>query len=129
MILSELRRLGVEVERANTVTSHCLLPNFHPVLSCVCSSAAIECEVSTRRTVLTESSGIGRTAQFTPVLPSQVAGNWLLDVAIAGHDGKRILAARATCRKARTGFGPPVRSHDAQANFLGDPRPLLHLVA
>jgi threonylcarbamoyladenosine tRNA methylthiotransferase MtaB len=44
--------------------------------------------------VLTEAGGIGRTEQFTPVRLSAPAGRGLmLDVAIAGHDGRRLLAA------------------------------------
>jgi len=51
-------------------------------------------EVGATRRVLTEAGGIGRTEQFTPVrLGSQVARGQMLDVAIAGHDGRQLLAA------------------------------------
>jgi threonylcarbamoyladenosine tRNA methylthiotransferase MtaB len=54
----------------------------------------LEAEVGARRRVLTEAGGIGRTEQFTPVRLSAPAGRGLmLDVAIAGHDGRRLLAA------------------------------------
>jgi threonylcarbamoyladenosine tRNA methylthiotransferase MtaB len=41
-----------------------------------------------------ESDGIGRTEQFTPVRveASSEAGT-VIDVTIAGHDGRRLLAA------------------------------------
>jgi threonylcarbamoyladenosine tRNA methylthiotransferase MtaB len=51
-------------------------------------------EVGATRRVLTEAGGIGRTAQFTPVrLSAPVARGLMLDVAIAGHDGRHLLAA------------------------------------
>ena len=51
-------------------------------------------EVGARRRVLTERGGIGRTEQFTPVrLAAPAAPGLMLDVAIAGHDGRQLLAA------------------------------------
>ena len=51
-------------------------------------------EVGARRRVLTERGGIGRTEQFTPVrLAAPVEPGVMLDVAIAGHDGRQLLAA------------------------------------
>jgi len=51
-------------------------------------------EVGSRRRVLTEAGGIGRTEQFTPVwLAAPVARGLMLDVSIAGHDGRHLLAA------------------------------------
>ena len=54
----------------------------------------LEGEIGARRRVLTEAGGLGRTEQFTPVrLGTPVARGLMLDVAIAGHDGRRLLAA------------------------------------
>jgi threonylcarbamoyladenosine tRNA methylthiotransferase MtaB len=54
----------------------------------------LEGEVGARRRVLTERGGIGRTEQFTPVrLNAPVEHGRFLDVAIAGHDGRQLLAA------------------------------------
>jgi threonylcarbamoyladenosine tRNA methylthiotransferase MtaB len=54
----------------------------------------LEGEVGARRKVLTERGGVGRTEQFTPVrLNTPVEHGRFLDVAIAGHDGSRLLAA------------------------------------
>jgi threonylcarbamoyladenosine tRNA methylthiotransferase MtaB len=51
-------------------------------------------EVGARRTVLTERGGIARTPQFTPVrLNSAVEPGVIIDVAVAGHDGRHLLAA------------------------------------
>jgi threonylcarbamoyladenosine tRNA methylthiotransferase MtaB len=51
-------------------------------------------EVGAQRRVLTEAGGIGRTEQFTPVrLAAPVRRGLMLDVAIAGHDGRRLLVA------------------------------------
>jgi len=51
-------------------------------------------EVGGYRTVLTERGGIGRTEAFTPVrLSGDVEPGVLLDVIIAGHDGRTLLAA------------------------------------
>jgi threonylcarbamoyladenosine tRNA methylthiotransferase MtaB len=54
----------------------------------------LEREVGAQRRVLTERGGIGRTEQFTPVrLTTPVEPGLLLDVTIAGHDGRQLLAA------------------------------------
>jgi threonylcarbamoyladenosine tRNA methylthiotransferase MtaB len=51
-------------------------------------------EVGMHRRVLTEAGGIARTPQFTPVrLPAPLPPGLMLDVAIAGHDGRQLLAA------------------------------------
>jgi threonylcarbamoyladenosine tRNA methylthiotransferase MtaB len=51
-------------------------------------------EIGARRRVLTEAGGIGRTEQFTPVrLRGLIARGLMLDVEIAGHDGRQLLAA------------------------------------
>jgi len=56
--------------------------------------AHLEREVGNRRCVLTESRALGRTEQFTPVrLSAPVAPGTLLDLDIAGHDGRQLLAA------------------------------------
>jgi threonylcarbamoyladenosine tRNA methylthiotransferase MtaB len=54
----------------------------------------LNAEVGTARRVLTERGGIARTEQFTPVrLSAPVAPGLILDVGIAGHDGRRLIAA------------------------------------
>jgi threonylcarbamoyladenosine tRNA methylthiotransferase MtaB len=51
-------------------------------------------EIGARRRVLAEAGGIGRTAQFTPVrLGPAIARGTMLDVSIAAHDGKQLIAA------------------------------------
>jgi threonylcarbamoyladenosine tRNA methylthiotransferase MtaB len=51
-------------------------------------------EVGARRRVLTERGGLARTEHFTPVrLNAPVESGVMLDVAIAGHDGRQLLAA------------------------------------
>ena len=51
-------------------------------------------EVGTTRRVLTEQAILGRTEQFTPVrLAAPVAPGEILDLAIADHDGRHLLAA------------------------------------
>jgi threonylcarbamoyladenosine tRNA methylthiotransferase MtaB len=51
-------------------------------------------EIGARRRVLTESHDIARTEQFTPVrLRGTAEPGRILDVTIAGHDGRRLLAA------------------------------------
>ena len=51
-------------------------------------------EVGACRRVLTEAGSIGRTEQFTPVrLAVGTARGLMLDVDIAGHDGRQLLAA------------------------------------
>ena len=61
-------------------------------------AAALLChldgEIGARRRVLTERGGIGRTEQFTQVkLNAPVEPGVLLDVCVAGHDGRQLLAA------------------------------------
>jgi threonylcarbamoyladenosine tRNA methylthiotransferase MtaB len=54
----------------------------------------LEGEVGALRRVLTEAGGIGRTEQFTPVrLSAPVGRGVMMDVAIAGHDGRQLVAA------------------------------------
>ncbi|MFN3658372.1 MAG: tRNA (N(6)-L-threonylcarbamoyladenosine(37)-C(2))-methylthiotransferase MtaB [Pseudolabrys sp.] len=54
----------------------------------------LEGQVGRRRRVLAEIGGLGHTEQFTPVrLAAPVAPGTLLDLAIAGHDGRQLLAA------------------------------------
>ncbi len=60
--------------------------------------AALAChldrEIGARRRVLTERGGIARTEQFTPVrLNAPVEPGVMLDIDIAGHDGRQLLAA------------------------------------
>jgi threonylcarbamoyladenosine tRNA methylthiotransferase MtaB len=51
-------------------------------------------EVGACRRVLTERGGLARTPQFTPVrLKAPAAPGLMLDVAVAGHDGRQLLAA------------------------------------
>ncbi len=51
-------------------------------------------EVGARRQVLAESGGIARTPQFTPVrLAGPAERGSILDIAVAGHDGRQLLAA------------------------------------
>ena len=53
----------------------------------------LDAEVGARRRVLTERGGLARTPQFTPVrLASPAEPGLMLDVAIAGHDGRQLLA-------------------------------------
>jgi threonylcarbamoyladenosine tRNA methylthiotransferase MtaB len=54
----------------------------------------LQSEVGTRRRVLTELNGIGRTAQFTPVrLPVSMAPGQMVNLSIAAHDGQKLIAA------------------------------------
>jgi threonylcarbamoyladenosine tRNA methylthiotransferase MtaB len=54
----------------------------------------LDTQVGSRRPVLAERGGIGRTEQFTAVqLASPIAPGTLLDLDIAGHDGRQLLAA------------------------------------
>ena len=54
----------------------------------------LESEIGARRRVLTESNGIGRTEQFTPVrLSAHVEPGEIVEVMIAGHDEKHLIAA------------------------------------
>ena len=51
-------------------------------------------EIGAQRRVLTERGGIARTPQFTPVrLAAPVEHGLMLDVAVAGHDGRQLLTA------------------------------------
>jgi threonylcarbamoyladenosine tRNA methylthiotransferase MtaB len=54
----------------------------------------LEAQVGSRRLVLTERGGIGRTEQFTAVrLAAPVEPGAFLDLTMAGHDGRQLLAA------------------------------------
>jgi threonylcarbamoyladenosine tRNA methylthiotransferase MtaB len=54
----------------------------------------LEGEIGARRRVLAESNAIGRTEQFTPVRLAAPAGpGTILDVSIAAHDGRQLIAA------------------------------------
>jgi threonylcarbamoyladenosine tRNA methylthiotransferase MtaB len=54
----------------------------------------LDAQVGTRRRVLTERGGVARTEQFTLVrLATPVEPGLMLDVAIAGHDGRQLLVA------------------------------------
>jgi threonylcarbamoyladenosine tRNA methylthiotransferase MtaB len=54
----------------------------------------LEREIGARRRVLTESHGVGRTEQFTPVrLAGPAEPGTMLDVTIAGHNGRQLIAA------------------------------------
>jgi threonylcarbamoyladenosine tRNA methylthiotransferase MtaB len=51
-------------------------------------------EIGARRRVLTERGGIARTPQFTPVrMAAPIEPGLILDISIAGHDGRQLLAA------------------------------------
>ena len=51
-------------------------------------------EVGARRRVLTERGGLARTPQFTPVrLTAPVEPGVILDIAVASHNGRQLLAA------------------------------------
>jgi threonylcarbamoyladenosine tRNA methylthiotransferase MtaB len=55
--------------------------------------AHLESQVGQRRRVLTEMNNIARTEHFTPVrFPSAVKPGLLLDVTLAGHDGRHLVA-------------------------------------
>jgi threonylcarbamoyladenosine tRNA methylthiotransferase MtaB len=54
----------------------------------------LETQIGSRRSVLTERGGIGRTEQFTAVrLTAPIEPGVIFDLTIAGHDGRRLLAA------------------------------------
>ncbi|WP_205995625.1 tRNA (N(6)-L-threonylcarbamoyladenosine(37)-C(2))-methylthiotransferase MtaB [Pseudolabrys sp. FHR47] len=56
--------------------------------------AHLDAQVGATHRVLTERGGIARTEQFTPVrLNSPVAPGLFLDLTVAGHDGRQLLAA------------------------------------
>jgi threonylcarbamoyladenosine tRNA methylthiotransferase MtaB len=54
----------------------------------------LDSQIGARRQVLTERGGIGRTEQFTAVrLASAIEPGAMLDLTMAGHDGRQLLAA------------------------------------
>jgi threonylcarbamoyladenosine tRNA methylthiotransferase MtaB len=54
----------------------------------------LESEIGAQRRVLVEQPDMGRTEQFTPVrLTARAEPGTILDLAIAGHDGRQLLAA------------------------------------
>jgi threonylcarbamoyladenosine tRNA methylthiotransferase MtaB len=54
----------------------------------------LETQIGSRRSVLTERGGIGRTAQFTAVrLAAPIEPGTILDLTMMGHDGRQLLAA------------------------------------
>jgi threonylcarbamoyladenosine tRNA methylthiotransferase MtaB len=54
----------------------------------------LDSEVGAHRLVLTERGGIGRTEQFTTVrLPEKPEPGLLLNLTVAGHDGRHLVAA------------------------------------
>jgi len=54
----------------------------------------LDSEVGRLKRVLTEAGGIGRTEQFTPVkLAGPAARGLMLDLTVAGHDGRQLIAA------------------------------------
>ncbi len=54
----------------------------------------LDTQVGSRRLVLTERGGIGRTEQFTPVrLAAPIEPGAILDLTMVGHDGRQLLAA------------------------------------
>jgi threonylcarbamoyladenosine tRNA methylthiotransferase MtaB len=54
----------------------------------------LDSEIGARRLVLAERGGVGRTEQFTPVrLAAPVEPGVVVNAAIAGHDGRQLLAA------------------------------------
>jgi len=54
----------------------------------------LESEIGHVRAVLVENEEIGRTAQFTPVrVAGRAPSGHILDVSIAGHDGRHLIAA------------------------------------
>ena len=56
--------------------------------------AHLDAQIGAKRLVLTECGGIGRTEQFTAVrLASAVEPGTFLDLTMAGHDGRQLLAA------------------------------------
>jgi threonylcarbamoyladenosine tRNA methylthiotransferase MtaB len=56
--------------------------------------AHLDGEVGARRLVLAEMHGLARTPQFTPVrLAAPAVPGAILDIAVAGHDGRQLLAA------------------------------------
>jgi threonylcarbamoyladenosine tRNA methylthiotransferase MtaB len=54
----------------------------------------LDAEIGARHQVLTELNGIGRTRQFTPVrLPNLMAPGEMVELSIARHDGRQLIAA------------------------------------
>ncbi|HEY4775388.1 MAG TPA: tRNA (N(6)-L-threonylcarbamoyladenosine(37)-C(2))-methylthiotransferase MtaB, partial [Xanthobacteraceae bacterium] len=54
----------------------------------------LSAQVGSRRLVLTERGGVGHTEQFMPVrLAAPVEPAVILDVTVAAHDGRRLIAA------------------------------------
>jgi threonylcarbamoyladenosine tRNA methylthiotransferase MtaB len=54
----------------------------------------LDAEVGARRSVLTETRGLARTEQFTPVrLAAPIEPGVILDIAVTGHDGRQLIAA------------------------------------
>ena len=54
----------------------------------------LESQIGARRLVLTERGGVGHTEQFMPVrLAAPVEPGHILDLTMAGHDGRQLLAA------------------------------------
>jgi threonylcarbamoyladenosine tRNA methylthiotransferase MtaB len=54
----------------------------------------LEGEIGARRRVLAEASATGRTEQFTPIrLAAPAEPGIILDLTVAGHDGRQLLAA------------------------------------
>jgi threonylcarbamoyladenosine tRNA methylthiotransferase MtaB len=54
----------------------------------------LDSEIGMQRRVLTEAGGIGRTEQFTPVkLCTPVSRGLMIDLTVAGHDGRQLIAA------------------------------------
>ena len=57
-------------------------------------SRHLDGEVGARRRVMAESSGVGRTEQFTPVrFATRVAPGTIIDLTMTDHDGRQLLAA------------------------------------
>jgi len=57
-------------------------------------SRHLDCEIGATRRVLAESNDLGRTEQFTPVrLATPAEPGTILDLTMAAHDGKQLLAA------------------------------------
>ena len=56
--------------------------------------AHLDAQIGARRRVLTESPDVGRTEHFTQVrLTAPVEPGTILDLTVAGHDGRQLLAA------------------------------------
>ena len=67
--------------------------------------AHLAAQVGERRMVLTERGGVGHTEQFTTVrLAAPVEPGVFLDLTMAGHDGRQLLAAQRTIPKSGNRF-------------------------